>query len=130
MTPSLCTLCAVRFRAPLTVLLALIAALAVAACGSSSSSSSVQGQTSTHASAAAATCTAGSLPTVNSGKLTIATDSPAYPPYFVNNDPTNGKGFESAVAYAVAAKLGYSRGQGQLDEGAVRRVLRARAQEL
>ena len=39
--------------------------------------------------------------------LTVATDSPAYPPYFVNNNPTNGKGFESAVAYAVAAKLGY-----------------------
>ena len=59
MTPSLCTLCAVRFRAPLTLLLALIAAVAVAACGSASSSS--HAQTSTHASAAAQTCTAGSL---------------------------------------------------------------------
>jgi polar amino acid transport system substrate-binding protein len=38
--------------------------------------------------------------------LTVATDSPAYPPYFENNKPANGKGFESAVAYAVAAKLG------------------------
>ena len=45
------------------------------------------------------------------GKLTVATDSPAYPPYFENNKPTNGKGFESAVAYAVAAKLGYTPSQ-------------------
>lgn len=41
------------------------------------------------------------------GTLTVGTDKPAYPPYFVGNDPTNGKGFESAVAYAVAAKLGF-----------------------
>lgn len=41
--------------------------------------------------------------------LTVATDSPAYPPYFEGNKPTNGKGFESAVAYAVAAKLGFAR---------------------
>lgn len=38
----------------------------------------------------------------------MATDSPAYPPYFVNNKPSNGQGFESAVAYAVAAKLGFT----------------------
>jgi polar amino acid transport system substrate-binding protein len=41
--------------------------------------------------------------------LTVATDTPAYPPYFENNKPTNGQGFESAVAYAVASKLGYSK---------------------
>ena len=40
--------------------------------------------------------------------LTVATDSPAYPPYFENNEPANGKGFESAVAYAIAAKLGFT----------------------
>ena len=34
------------------------------------------------------------------GKLTVATDSPAYPPWFVGNAPSNGKGYESAVAYA------------------------------
>ena len=38
----------------------------------------------------------------------MATDKPAYPPYFEDNDPTNGKGFESAVAYAIADQLGYS----------------------
>jgi polar amino acid transport system substrate-binding protein len=42
------------------------------------------------------------------GQLTVATDSPAYEPYFVDDDPTNGRGFESAVAYAVAEELGFS----------------------
>ncbi|MEW2485316.1 ABC transporter substrate-binding protein [Streptomyces sp. NPDC048411] len=45
------------------------------------------------------------------GQLTVATDSPAYTPWFDHNDPSNGKGFESAVAYAVAGKLGFSRSQ-------------------
>jgi len=45
--------------------------------------------------------------TLTDGTLTIATDSPAYDPWFKNNDPTNGKGFESAVAYAVADELGF-----------------------
>jgi len=39
--------------------------------------------------------------------LTIGTDSPAYEPWFKDNDPTNGEGFESAVAYAVADELGF-----------------------
>ena len=39
--------------------------------------------------------------------LTVATDKPAYPPYFEDDDPTNGEGFESAVAYAIAKQLGY-----------------------
>lgn len=43
-----------------------------------------------------------------SGQLTIATDSPAYTPWFVNNKPSNGQGYESAVAYAVASQLGFS----------------------
>jgi polar amino acid transport system substrate-binding protein len=42
------------------------------------------------------------------GTLTIGTDSPAYDPWFSKNDPTNGQGFESAVAYAVAEKLGFT----------------------
>jgi len=41
------------------------------------------------------------------GVLTIATDSPAYEPWFSDDDPTNGKGFESAVAYAVADEMGF-----------------------
>jgi len=52
-----------------------------------------------------------SLPTLTKGVLTIATDNPAYSPYFVDNKPANGKGFESAIAYAVAKQLGYSASQ-------------------
>jgi polar amino acid transport system substrate-binding protein len=40
------------------------------------------------------------------GKLTIATDSPAFTPWFVSGTPSNGKGYESGVAYAIAAQLG------------------------
>ena len=43
------------------------------------------------------------------GTLTIGTDSPAFPPWFEDDDPANGRGFESAVAYAVAEQLGFSR---------------------
>jgi polar amino acid transport system substrate-binding protein len=57
--------------------------------------------------ATAENCTPDQLQTVTEGKLTVATDSPAFPPYFVDDDPTNGKGFESAVAYAIAEELGY-----------------------
>ncbi|GAA2571062.1 ABC transporter substrate-binding protein [Microbacterium binotii] len=50
----------------------------------------------------------GSLPTLTAGKLTIATGEPAYDPWVVDNDPSNQKGFESAVSYALAEKLGFS----------------------
>src|SRR5215471_14699370 len=53
------------------------------------------------------------------GTLTVGTDNPAYPPWYGGgtsagsswkiNDPSNGKGFESAVVYAVARKLGFGR---------------------
>ena len=53
-------------------------------------------------------CTPDQLETEAAGRLTVATDKPAFPPYFVDDDPTNGEGFESAVAYAIAEQLGYS----------------------
>ena len=43
--------------------------------------------------------------------LTVATDKPVYPPWFINNKPANGQGYESAVAYAVAARLGFKPSQ-------------------
>jgi polar amino acid transport system substrate-binding protein len=49
--------------------------------------------------------------THTAGELTVATDSPAYGPWFADDKPSNGKGFESAVAYAVARQLGYSPAQ-------------------
>jgi polar amino acid transport system substrate-binding protein len=60
------------------------------------------------ASASASTCAPGALQTTTAGKLTIGTDNPAYEPWFSDNKPSNGKGFESAVAYQVAQRLGYS----------------------
>jgi len=57
---------------------------------------------------AAGACKAGALSTLTTGTLTIGTDDPAYSPWFDNNKPADGKGFESAVAYAVAKQLGYS----------------------
>jgi polar amino acid transport system substrate-binding protein len=53
-------------------------------------------------------CTPDTMETVTAGTLTIATDDPAYEPWFVDNDPTNGEGYESAVAYAIAEELGYT----------------------
>ncbi|MEU6510474.1 MULTISPECIES: ABC transporter substrate-binding protein [unclassified Streptomyces] len=58
---------------------------------------------------AAKSCVPGKLATKTSGKLTIATDEPAYEPWFKDDKPANGKGFESAVAYAVAQQLGYGK---------------------
>ncbi|MEU1176045.1 ABC transporter substrate-binding protein [Streptomyces sp. NPDC005820] len=54
-------------------------------------------------------CAKGELATKTSGKLTIATDEPAYEPWFKDDKPANGEGFESAVAYAVAKQLGYDK---------------------
>jgi polar amino acid transport system substrate-binding protein len=67
---------------------------------------------------AAAACDKGRLTLVKSGQLSVGTDNPAYPPWFGGgspkgsqwkiNDPSTGKGFESAVAYAVARQLGFA----------------------
>ncbi len=46
---------------------------------------------------------------VTSGKLTVATGEPAYFPYVIDDKPQSGKGFESAVVYAVAEKLGFAK---------------------
>ena len=59
--------------------------------------------------AGAADCTPAKLDTHTKGELTVATDKPAYPPYFEDDDPTNGKGFESAVAYAIGEQLGFAK---------------------
>ncbi|WP_251078384.1 ABC transporter substrate-binding protein [Frankia sp. AiPs1] len=50
----------------------------------------------------------GDLNLVHQGQLTIATSSPPDTPWFADGQPTNGRGFESALAYAIAAELGFS----------------------
>ena len=46
---------------------------------------------------------------ITPGTLTIATGETAYFPYVIDDDPSSGEGFEAAVAYAVADKLGFAK---------------------
>src|SRR5262245_522266 len=59
------------------------------------------------ASAGLSQCGRDSLDTLYKGVFTFGTDQPVYPPWYMGDNPENGEGFESALAYAVAAKLGY-----------------------
>jgi polar amino acid transport system substrate-binding protein len=52
-------------------------------------------------------CSKDKLALKTAGSFSVATDKPAYEPWFSGDDPTNGKGYESAVTYAVAKKLGF-----------------------
>ena len=73
------------------------------------------------AAAAPAGCAKANLNLVKDGQLSIGTDNPAYPPWFAGgetkgrswkiNDPAKGQGFESAVAYAVAKRLGFAKSE-------------------
>lgn len=107
-----------RLLAPVLTIAA--ASLLLAACGQESTPSAASTAASSTAASAAATdeCSPANLTTITGGQLTIGTDSPAYPPYFVtedpameNGDPASGLGFESAVAYAVAEGLGFTKDQ-------------------
>src|ERR1700684_4596620 len=88
------------------------ASVGLGGCASSTSTSAGAGTGVTRSASARATAAACSYPVVHNelyarGVLTVATDQPAYPPWFENNKPSNGKGYESAVAYAVASQLGF-----------------------
>ncbi|QMU77432.1 amino acid ABC transporter substrate-binding protein [Streptacidiphilus sp. PB12-B1b] len=103
-----------RARTALAAALGSAVVLAAAACAPQStatSTASAGASSGTGASAAAAACSTSSPDLYKQGQLTVATDSPAYAPWFDNNAPSDGKGFESAVAYAVAAKLGFGKSQ-------------------
>lgn len=101
---------------PAVAVLALLAA-----CGGAGSPSPSSGEPSSAPgeSESAAACQPDSLATRTPGRLTIATDNPAYPPYWEapeEGEPTEGwdlgdpyskRGFEAAVAWAIAAELGF-----------------------
>lgn len=100
--------------------LSLPLAVSLAACGSpkdaatssvpaGGGSSMTDGVASQKTSAMVA-CTKDTMDTVTKGQLTIGTDNPAYPPWFIDNTPSNGKGYESAVGFAIAKQLGYADG--------------------
>ena len=82
---------------------AIASTLALAACGGDDSASDNSAAPS--GDQTAAECAVGK--TLTDGVLTIATGNPAYEPYVVDDDPTTKEGFEAAVAYAVAAELGF-----------------------
>ncbi len=106
-----------------------IVALFAAACGPGGASSAPTGGSATSgpttplvtAAPTADACATDALATKSAGKLTIGTSNPAYPPYYeardggntepwdpAQGDPTTGKGFESAMAYAIASQLGFT----------------------
>ena len=90
----------------LLIALLVSAAFSVAACGDDDPAPSQQQAADTPA---GPSCEKADLELKTGGQLTVGTDKPAFPPYFVDDDPTNGKGFESAVAYAIAEQLGFDK---------------------
>lgn len=88
--------------------LSALAALTASGCAPQETAGSASGPSS--AAAKPGSCAADALATKARGKLTVGTDTPAYAPWFQDDDPANGKGYESAVAYAVAQKLGFAKG--------------------
>jgi polar amino acid transport system substrate-binding protein len=92
-----------------TVRLALVGVLGASLLTGFTLTSSALAQAATTSSALAKCKTTILSQEVTKGTLTVATDNPGYTPWFVNNTPTNGKGYESAVAYAIAGELGVKR---------------------
>ena len=98
--------------------LSLPLAVSLAACGSpkdaatstapAGGGSSMTDGVATQKTSAMTGCTKDTMETVTKGQLTIGTDNPAYPPWFIDNTPSNGKGYESAVGFAIAKQLGYT----------------------
>jgi polar amino acid transport system substrate-binding protein len=89
-----------------TVRLALAGVLGVSLLSGITLATSVAAQAASTSGALAKCKTTILSEEVTKGVLTVATDDPGYTPWFVNNTPTNGKGYESAVAYAIASELG------------------------
>jgi polar amino acid transport system substrate-binding protein len=98
---------------------AVLVLAALAACAPANSGGSVTASASGVSSSAGASAGAGlggacakdRLKVRTAGKLTIGTDNPVYEPWFKDNKPANGQGFESAVAYAVAQRLGFGQAE-------------------
>ncbi|GIH98040.1 ABC transporter substrate-binding protein [Planobispora takensis] len=93
-----------------SLLLALGAlATAAVACAPASEPATQASPSAPAGSSAPAACAKDTLALKTAGRLTVGTDKPAYEPWFKNDDPANGEGFESAVAYAVATELGFTK---------------------
>ena len=54
-------------------------------------------------------CTKERLVTKQKGQLTIGVESPYVAPWYIGAHPSSGQGYESALAYEIAKKLGFQR---------------------
>ncbi|MFM8266344.1 MAG: transporter substrate-binding domain-containing protein, partial [Acidimicrobiia bacterium] len=94
------------------IALGAVAVLGLAACGGDSASDDTASEATEETveeevvTGVGNDCTAGK--TLAEGKLTIATGNPAYEPWVVGDKPESKEGFEAAVAYGVAAEMGFS----------------------
>src|SRR4051812_22366750 len=99
--------CLMRTTRPaISLAVASVLALALAACAPEKEEPS-----GSAAAPSGSACAPAQLKTLAAGKLTFGTDDPVYPPWFVDNKPDNGQGYEGAVALAVATKMGYTKDQ-------------------
>jgi polar amino acid transport system substrate-binding protein len=110
-------------RAPAILLLVAALAVLAAGCGGDDDDDggSAAGTTTAAETTGAEDCAKDQLDLASAGKLTIGTDNPAFPPWFEGgtpkgskweiNDPSKGQGFEGAVAYAVAEKMGFAKNE-------------------
>jgi polar amino acid transport system substrate-binding protein len=99
---------AIRSCAAALLGVALLAACAPEDDGEAGTTASPSASGSESATETADPCAKESLPTTVPGKLTIATDKPVYEPWFVDDTPENGEGFEGAVAKALYEQMGYT----------------------
>ena len=99
-------------RRAFAILLVTLLSILAAGCGGSSNKPASATATTTGTS-----CKKDSLNLVNAGQLTVGTDNPAFPPWFGGGEkkapwkvsnPYSREGYESAVTYAVADKLGFT----------------------
>jgi polar amino acid transport system substrate-binding protein len=101
---------AMRTRNTLTVTAVVLLGCLLAACAPAAQNNAATPATGV-LTPGQGTCTPAKLQTLKANTFTFGTDEPVYEPWFVKDDPTSGNGFESAVAYAVAKKLGYQPNQ-------------------
>jgi polar amino acid transport system substrate-binding protein len=107
------------FRLPALIVIAVLVAACTDSPGATASPTTAVGSASSQPSAEA--CATESLQTKEAAVFTVGTDNPNFPPYFSEPakgeevpapwdgfDPNSGKGFESAVAYALAEQLGFT----------------------
>jgi len=90
------------------VALVTVAALATACSPADDDTTTTQPKASGSASESVDACARETLQTHTPGTLTITTDKPAYEPWFVDDAPESGEGYEGAVAAAVAEQLGFA----------------------